>query len=237
MSSNGSVYPLLMDRTVPFVNELFCILESNGSESHAEALLIQAEKEHQLELSTIQPYPRPKSLPDEFYKEYVEERLYSFWSATHLVLGDADASKLFLIFSDEFLCSMGIREWAVVQARWANRNVWLSHSNWSYADFTGGPNDLIIANYNSWSRLAMRILTSKSSHRIEAVKQNFAKLVEKLTQNEDIEERLNIVTTIAGLGTPEAKALLEKILRRESNERLVGSINYYLSILKSGSRT
>lgn len=235
MSSNGSVHPLFMDRAVPFVNEVFCILEGSGSESNAEALLIHAEKEHQLELSTIQPYPRPKYLPDELYKEYVEGRLYGFLSATHLVLGSADASRLYLIFSDNVLCSMGIREWAVVLAKWANHTSWLNHTNWSYADFTGGPNDLMIANYNSWSRLAMRILAHKSSHRIEAVKQNFAKLVGILTQHEDIEERLDVITTIAGLRTPEAKAVLEKLLQSEGDERILGSIKYHLSIIRSGN--
>lgn len=234
MSLSNTGKPLRMDRKVPFVNEVFCILEGAGSESKAIKLLESAEKEHQLELSTIQPYPRPEYLPDVLYPEYIQERLHGFWSTTHLVLGGADASRLFLLFSERYLCTMGIREWGGEMARWANRTAWLSRTEWSFADFTGGPNDLTIYGYNAWSRLAMQILTQKSKPRIDAVNQDFHRLVQILRQhNLGIDARLDVVTTLGGLGTPEVRRVLEDLLPSESDERMIGSIKYYLSMIDS----
>ena len=234
MPLDDTTKPLQMDRNVPFVNEVFRILEGTGSESKAIALLESAEKEHRLELSTIQPYPRPKYLPDKLYAEFIQEHLYSFWSTTHLVLAGAHASRLFLLFSGKFLCTMGIREWGNETARWANSTAWLNRREWSFADFTGGPNDLTISGYNAWSRLAMQILVHKSKGRTEEVKDDFPRLVQLLSLHHlDLEDRLDVVTTLAGLGTHEVRKLLEDLLRSESDERMVGTIKYHLSMIDS----
>lgn len=118
-------------------------------------------------------------------------------------------------------------------SRWANSTRWLDHDEWSFAYFTGGPSDAIIADYNSFSRLAMKILTEKSKDYIDAVKQNFARLVASLQQEEDVETRLNVVTTLSGLRTPEAISVLEGQLQTEREERLLASISYHLSLMKS----
>lgn len=232
MSIENRAKPLQMDRNVSFVNEVFCILEGSGSEARAIELLNAAERIHQLELSTIQPYPPPDHLPDELYPEYIRERLHGFWSATHLILGAAHASRLFILFSDRFLCTMGLREWGGEVAMWANRTAWLNRTEWSSGHFTGGPNDLIISGYDDWSRLAMHLLTQKSKPRADVVKRDFDRLIQLVNQRDlNVDVRLDLVTTVASLGTPESRTVLEDLLPAETDERMVGNIKYYLSVI------
>ncbi len=232
MSLEHGAKRLQMDRNIPFVNEVFCILEGSGSEARAIELLNSAERKHELELSTVQPYPPPDRLPDELYSEYVRERLHGFWSTTHLILSAAHASRLFILFSNRFLCTMGLREWGGEAANWANRTAWLNRTEWTSGDFTGGLNDSMISGYNEWSRLVMHLLTQKSKPRADVVKQDLYRLVQLVNQRDlNVDVRLDVVTTLASLGTPETRSELEDVLAAETDERMVGSIKYYLSMI------
>ena len=223
--------PLLkLDRTINFVNEIFRIVEGDGSESRAVDLLLDAERAANLEVTVIAPFPPLMALPDELYHGQVEGLFYDFLSATNLILGAAEASRIRVIFPDGHVYGWGMREWGHTIAKWANQVSWLGRNDWHFGEFTGGPSDATIENYNLWSATAMRILKLKCQNQIDSVEQLIPELRDQLLKNPNKQIRLAAATTLGSLGTHEAKSALQKAIGTETDDVILTDIRYYLSL-------
>jgi hypothetical protein len=176
------------------------------------------------------PFPPQSDLPNELFQTHVEESLYPFLSATNLVLGAAEASRLQFIFSDAYALTLGLREWAHVITTWANRVCWLGRTDWLFGEFTGGPSDATIENYNLWSATAMRILKLKCRNQVLAAEELIPELSDHLQKSQDKRMRQAAATTLGSLGTESAKSVLQLALQTETDEAIRGEIRYYLSL-------
>ena len=221
---------LRLNRRIAFVAEILAIMEGEGDESKAINLLHEAETDAKLEITTVTPFPPPPMLPEHLYERFIEKNFYNFLSHTNLALGAADASRILLIFADKFYYAWGIREWGYMIAKWANLTEWLGRRDWEFAEFTGGPSDIVIENYDYWSRTTMRILRAKSRRRVESTNKKIPELLDHLLTNPNQKIRHEAASTLGSLGTPEAKSALEKAESTLTDESILGDVRYYLSL-------
>jgi len=162
MNSENQQLPLNLDRSVPFVDAVFRILDGTSTEIQAVGILRDVERLCGVEVSTAKQSRLLQEIPVEKYTELVENRMNDFLSATHFVLGSAEYSQLSIVILGSYTYPWTHREWANMVARWTNKTSWLGAKNWNYLDFYGGPNDRLIENYNAWVETALRIVRIKS---------------------------------------------------------------------------
>lgn len=89
--------PLKLDRSVPFVDAVFRIIEGAGTQFEAVNVLREAESVCGIELTTKPPIQSVQEVMIERYTELIEPRMQRFLSATHLVIGSAESSRLHVL--------------------------------------------------------------------------------------------------------------------------------------------
>ena len=155
--------PLKLDRSVPFVNAIFRIIEGTATGPEAVHLLSNAEAESEVKLSSKEPSQPCEAVSVEQYQEIVEPRMNRFLDRTHLVLGRAEYDRLHISIAGKYTYSWTHREWGHAIAKWANNIGWLNRHDWNYLDFYGGLNDKVVENYNAWCAAVIRVIEIKSS--------------------------------------------------------------------------
>jgi hypothetical protein len=163
MNSNDPRISLTLDRSVPFVDAVFRILDGTGTEVEAVNILRDIERLCEVELSTAKQTRALEEIPLERYSELVEDRMNKFLSATHFAIGSAEYNQLRIVIMKRYTYPWTHREWANMLAKWANKTSWLGWKSWNYLDFYGGPNDRLIENYDVWIETALRIVRTKSA--------------------------------------------------------------------------
>jgi len=162
MNTENQQTRLKLDRSVPFVNAVFQIIEGSGTETEAARILGEAERAHDVKFLSGSPDETIKEIPANKYTELVEPKIRGLLSTTHLVIGSAEYGRLHIVIAERHTYNWTHREWANMLADWANQIRWLGVENWKYLDFYGGPNDRLIENYNDWCATAMNVIHTKS---------------------------------------------------------------------------
>ena len=150
---------LILDRSVPFVNAVFRILEQTGGVSEAASILRAAEDRNNIHFLTISRIPEAAPLPDELY-DSAERSIYQFLTETQMIFGSYEYSQMNVMYQD-YVGLWSHRSWGALIAGWANQSNWLGKDDWNYLDFYGGPNDKVIKDYGVWSEAAMQVIQTK----------------------------------------------------------------------------
>jgi len=163
MNSRNRPIALRLERSVAFVDAVFKVIESKGTEMDAATILRNAEKLHGIEFLIGPAAPTLIQIPISQYSAIVEDRMHKFLSASHLVIGSAEYARLHVVISGTYTYEWTHREWSHMIGNWANQVKWLGEPDWSYLDFYGGPNDRLIENYNIWCATVMKVIERKSN--------------------------------------------------------------------------
>lgn len=150
----------VLDRSIPFVDAVFRILEGAGTESEAALILRDAEARNGIRFSTVCRVPEAIHLPDELY-EAAEHNIHRFLTETQMVFGGYEYAQLDVMYGD-YVGLWSHRSWGALVAGWANQTNWLGKSDWNYLDFYGGLNDRVVRDYLTWSEAMMRVIQVKS---------------------------------------------------------------------------
>lgn len=159
----GNSIPLKLNRSVPFVDTIFRIIEGVGSELEAMQILSEAETVTEVQLLSTKQPPPSKQIPVEDYEAFVEPRMNKFLSQTNLVLGSTEYSDLHIVIANNYSYAWTHREWGYMLAKWANGIRWLGSEEWKYLDFYGGINDRVVENYDAWCATVLRVIEMKSN--------------------------------------------------------------------------
>jgi len=224
-----SKFPLQFDRSIPFVESIFRIIEETAAESEAVDILTAAEQATGVELSSVCPYPVPPLISDDEYLEIVVPRMEALLSETNLILGIVEFDVLYPLFESDKLFEWGHRGWGIFVSQWANKARWLGKEDWSYLDFYAGPNNLIIKDYDAWSQTVLRVIRRKSRTRIESLLPIEGEIINTLLNDPDDNKRLMAIGTLAGFETDSARAALEHALRTEEVQRVRARIQQLLT--------
>lgn len=172
-----------LDRSVPFVNQVFSFMQGEVSaEACIQTLRLYEQKwdvEHvapqfdvyveDYEIRTRSPerYSHIIGLKDEdgLWEKYVVEQYYGFLSETHLVLDTTRYSGNYdIILSDKYSFQATARAWGGMYAVWANQIVWLERSDWTYLDFYAYLAHQIDG-FSEWAEAVYNIILIKTSQK------------------------------------------------------------------------
>lgn len=151
---------LELDRSIAFIDVTMNVLEEKQDITDALAVLLEAERIYQVSFCSRLEEPLPKEIAIDSYSNLVEPRMSAFLSATHLVFGSYEYSKIDILFP-EGIYYWSLREWGYTISKWANETKWLGSKDWSYLDFYGGLNNGVIDKYNEWSEIVLKVIELK----------------------------------------------------------------------------
>ncbi len=176
---------LKLDRSAPFVSQVFSFMQGEASVESCIQILRQHEQkwnvEHiapQLDVYVEGDEIRVKSpkqhshiigLKDEngLWEEYVLKRYYGFLSETHLVLETMQYSDNYdIILSDTYSFQATARAWGGMYADWANKNNWFGRHAWTYVDFYISLVDQI-EDFDKWSEAVYNIILLKTRQEVD----------------------------------------------------------------------
>jgi hypothetical protein len=99
-----------LDRSIPFVDTIFGILEGTASDASAIQLLRKTEQKHQIQL--IMPTrPDIPHAPDDVYDRFIRQNFFAFLSDTQLVLGAFEYDNITLLLPDTTQWTATFRAW------------------------------------------------------------------------------------------------------------------------------
>lgn len=157
MESTGKI--LSLDRSVPFVDAVFRVLERTGTEAEAAKILLEAESRHNVRFLTVIGSVKAKHLPDHLYAT-AEDHVHRFLTETHMVFTGYEYDQMDVLYKN-YAGSWSYRAWGALVTRWANSVRWLGKGDWTYLDFYGGLNDRVVKNYLAWSEAMMQVVHTK----------------------------------------------------------------------------
>ena len=151
---------LHLQRSVPFVDSVFRIIDGETEYDESINLLIRAEQSSGIRI-IIPALGGVRYMPEEKFSSLIEGNFYEFMDTTHLVLPVAWYDDLTILLPNDYAYAGTWRAYSNVLSSWANRLEWLGKKSWDYMDFYRGLNNSIVERYDEWSHTAAKIIELK----------------------------------------------------------------------------